>query len=77
MKPDFEQDAADLFVALRCGRELVPMGEGIELLETHLRAAYAAGLERAAEIVCEMDQTHFALKEIIPTIRAEREADHG
>ena len=53
MKPDLEQDAADLFITLRCGGELLPMGEGIDLLETRLRAAYAAGMERAAEIADE------------------------
>jgi hypothetical protein len=70
MKPDFDQIA----------RQITNMPVGLlkmrQPISDALRAAYASGLERAAEIVGEMDQTHFALEEIIPTILAEKEADH-
>ena len=81
MKPDLEQDAADLFITLRCGGELLPMGEGIDLLETRLRAAYDAGVERAAEIASawmnERGYESVAIIEVVERIRAAKEADHG
>ena len=78
MKPDFEKEASRLLLGL-----LIYAPGGLpynrqfgEVFSTALLAAYAAGLERAAEIA-EREEPKALRAYIADSIRAAKEADHG
>jgi hypothetical protein len=79
MKPDFVRMARDMAdeVTKRPGDGIAALA----VMSAALRAAYAAGLERAAEIASawrnERGHESVAIIEVVERIRAEKENDNG
>ena len=82
MMPDFVRMARDMAdeVTKRPGDGI----SALAIMSEFLRAAYAAGLERAAEIAEAVEDTLSedigewgAARKVVTAIRAEKESDHG
>jgi hypothetical protein len=84
MKPDFDADAVRVLSTIIHMVDPQPVtiqNACFDLVADALRAAYDAGLERAAEIASawrnERGYKSVAIIEVVERIRSEKESDHG